>query len=885
MQEVYADQVPDPDDELLGNLLGKTYPDALPGTEVLDYLRTPKTSRYISYISFWTWTLPELSSWERKAELLDQLVAQYAAPGSEERQSETQNNITTEVPLILLEDVLSDCSAADDVEAERLFRWLGVAGRLGDRDFEWGILHERKERVQFWLGQRPDLWKILFKLGLERCERTCRKSDPTDFQQLMWMEEDRRLLGVRPPVDFANWCLEEAINSDDTVAAQWLVRRVADEIEDERISKVLVVSRLQGNDFLQKALQERLIQRGEYRTRQETRNTKEKARKERDCSSWQIAVRDRRTELIENRAPMDLLYNLARAYFGGYHGMSEYSPHERLNILLGGEEELVETVLTGFRATVSRTDLPTAEKAIELSTEERTHLLSLPFLAGFNECYESRADGDFVPDENQNRLAATLYYNLSFWPNPWGYGKTRKTPRWLQPLLNEQPELVADILIKSISPGLRKSRDFSNRLYELVNSREYKGIAEIVTTPLLRSFPVRCTERQLPGLRFLMIAAERHCPKDMFVEMIKEKLKHTSMNVAQRVYWLAAGLISSPQCFSDSLREYVAGNKRRVMHLGTYIGGRFDQLPAQLDQNYLSAIATLIRLLGAVYSPSFFDSELDSDAEDDGEFSWGMDISYRIDGFVNQLMENPSHKATRELEKLAMDETLSVWRTRLEIAIGKQKGIRREASFNHADVSSILGVLDNRQPANPADLAALTMDHLSEIATRIRNGNTSDWRQYWNVDSYNRVERPKPENACRDILLSDLQQRLANLDIDALAEGNYADDKRADIRVFFGGFNVPIEIKRSCHRNLWTAIRTQLIAKYTRNPGADGHGIYLVFWFGNHKNCLPTPDADPPPKSADELKRRLEKSLTDAEQRKISVCAIDVEDRKNLSGT
>ena len=886
MQEVHVNIVSDTDDELLGHLLEVTYPKVLPGTEVLNYLRPPKTNLVGSYDLFWTQMLSKRSRWKRKAELLDRFAEQYAALGSEERQSETHSNITMEVPLILLDEVLSDFPDSRNMTPERLFAWLGVAGRLGDWHHTWGILHERKARVQSWLSKHPEIWKALLKLGLERCQAVYQESESSNFQQQMWMEEERRLFGAKRPPNFATWCLDEALVTDDADAAEWLVRRVADEINAERISGALVDSRLGRNKFLQNALQERMCEFAEWKTweaKQEKRKRKERKKEDTELSRWQIAVRDHRDELNENRAPMRLLHNLAKAYFGGYHGMSKYTPHERLGMLLGSEEVLVETVLTGFRATVTRSDLPTPEKVIELSIEERTHLLSLPFLAGFNECYESRADEVFVPDEVQNRLATTLYYNLSFWPNPWGYGETQKNPRWLKPLLNEQPELMADTLIKSISPGWRKSQDFSNRLYELMHTKEYKVIAETVAIPLLRSFPVRCTGRQLPGLRFLLIHAERHCPKDVFIAVIQEKLSHTGMNVAQRVYWLAAGLISNPHCFSESLREYVAVNKRRVVHLGTYIGGRFDHLSAQPNQNNIIAIATLIRLLGVVYPPSLFDSELDSNVGDDDKISWGMDISYRIEAFIYLLMENPSQEATHELEKLARDGNLGVWQTRLQYAIGKQKGVRRESSFNHASVPAIQAALANRQPANIADLAALTMDFLGEVADEIRDGNTSDWRQYWNVDSHNSPERPKPEDACRDTLLSDLRQRVTPLRVDAQPEGRYADDKRADIRVSFDGFNIPIEIKKSCHRDLWTAIRTQLIAKYTRDPGADGHGIYLVFWFGNHKHCRPTPDANPPPRSADELKRRLEETLTDAERRKISVCVIDVEDRKNLN--
>lgn len=881
MREVYSSQVPDPHDELLGLLLEKTYPDALPGTEVLDYLRAPKSRQRIGYSAFWTWSLPERSSWRKKAGLLDRLAEQYTALEMEERQSGMRSDITTEVPFVLLDEVLSDSSVTVQVEPERLFGWLGVAGRLGDWDFGWGILHDRKQRVQSWLRQRPELWKILFKLGLERCKRTCGKFD-VEFQQLMWMEQDRRLLDVRPPVDFASWCLEEAIKSDDLVAAQWLVQRVADQIEDGRISRELVTSRLQGNDFLRKALQKRFIEHESSRTRQNAR--KEMAEAKSDYSSWRNAVRDNRAQLIENRAPTGLLHNLATAYFGGYRGMTEYTPHERLRILLGGAEELVETALSGFRAAISRADLPTMEKVIALRTEGSMHPLSLPFLAGFNEWHESSAresEASFVPDGGQNRLAAALYYNLSLWPNPWGYGETERDPRWLDALVSNQPQLVADIFTKSISPRLRTSQNFSDKLYELAHSRKYKGIAELVAIPLLRSFPVRCTERQLPGLRFLLIAAERHCPKELFIEITKEKLKHTSMNVAQRVYWLAAGLVSSPQCFSGSLCEFVSGKKRRVGHLGTYIGGRFDQLLVQPDQADVSAIATLIQLLGAVYPPNFFNPELDSGTEDDDSEDWGTGISYRIDAFRHQLMENPSLKATQELEKLVRNEDLSVWRTRLELAISKQKEIRREADFQHVDVSTILEVFKNLQPANAADLAALTTDHINMIAQRIRGGNESGWKEYWILDHYDRPVEPKNENACRRTFLMKLQDKFAPLNVDARHEILCADDKRADIGVSFRRFNIPIEIKRSCHLNLWSAIRTQLIPRYTRDPDSDGHGIYLVFWFGNHEKCRPTPDAGPPPKSAEELKRRLEESLTDAERRKISVCVIDVEDRKN----
>ncbi len=72
------------------------------------------------------------------------------------------------------------------------------------------------------------------------------------------------------------------------------------------------------------------------------------------------------------------------------------------------------------------------------------------------------------------------------------------------------------------------------------------------------------------------------------------------------------------------------------------------------------------------------------------------------------------------------------------------------------------------------------------------------------------------------------------------------------------GFNVPVEIKKDTHPDLWRAIHEQLIPKYVRDPGADGHGIYLVFWFGG-KGMKPPPTAKnsaTPPNSKSACGRR-----------------------------
>ena len=334
--------------------------------------------------------------------------------------------------------------------------------------------------------------------------------------------------------------------------------------------------------------------------------------------------------------------------------------------------------------------------------------------------------------------------------------------------------------------------------------------------------------------------------------------------------WLP-DFFASPASYRETLKTSISGHEQRTRHLAEFL----TTSPATiLDRFGVHDLKLLIQLVGGSYRPY-------SDYSPSREFStdsarWST--SALVTGLINQLASLPSRDATEAIKSLQSEKTLHPWRSHLTDAAYQQNITRREASFRHKDILTVLQTLDKQSPANAADLAALTIDILSGMAKQIRDGNTLDWRQYWNVDSHNRAQDPKPENACRDALLSDLRLKLERVEvhvkIDAQPEGHYADDKRSDIRVSYCDFNVPVEIKKSTHRDLWSAIKEQLITKYTRDPGAEGYGIYLVFWFGA-EGCQ-MPPSGKRPTSAHELQERLLDTLSADEKFKISICVIDV---------
>ena len=492
-------------------------------------------------------------------------------------------------------------------------------------------------------------------------------------------------------------------------------------------------------------------------------------------------------------------------------------------------------------------------------------------MAGLEEISKTAPSGKIDIDERLLRLALAVHYTVPMWPT------TRhledRPPRWFGWLLSNRPDVVADVLTRSVLSKLRNRAESPAGLHELAYSPDHACVARLASIPLLKRFPARCTSGQLSSLNHLLLAARRHCDVEPLRELIDQKCAHHGMNVAQRVHWLAAGLCIEPETYVDRLDSYATARERRIRFLAEAATRQFGLSPELRCRQSVPAFRLLIRLIGSSYRPYSFSADSDMGALVTPE----MNAADRVRDLIEMLAAISTRDASHALEALSSDNDLLAWHSLLMDATYRQKAHRREAEFVYCGIAKVLATLDCGAPANVADLAALTLEHLHQVARNIRDGNTSDWRQYWNIDQYNRPQSPRPETACRDALLSDLRNRLLPLGVDVQPEGRCADDKRADIRVSCGQFNVPVEIKRSNHRDLWRAIQLQLIAHYVRDLGTGGHGIYLVFWFGNKERYRPTPPKiGSPPSSPAELEGLLKSILLDDKLLKISICVIDV---------
>ena len=847
LDAVHSETVSDPNDQLLGRLLRHLYPNKLSPSNIGKYFRIPKNENFLGeYLFFWINTfMSKTTDPVQMAEALDSFV-QFCGNSSSINQSHRLHPDMRELPILLLGTYLKHLGVKDEIDKKRLFSWLQISTNISKNE---GSGDEAKE-IRDWFRTHPEQYKAIFKIAA---------GGSMIFGQILGF-----LFHATPPRDFASWCVDQALKEKDSnLAREYLyeaMRHLDAGKQCDGLSREELKMRIAGNPNLLNYYEELLTrqQQGSDRRKQWQRQTSENQRKaaeeQRERSEqWRNAIQSHEGELRENRAPPMLLHKLADVYFWPFMGIDGNTGQERLLGLLGGDERLVDLVLNAFRESTRRSNLPKAPDILRLASKNKQHPLALPFVAGLNQLGGDLQAGKQPLDEEGMRLALAIHFHAPL----------ADAQEWYSLILAERPDVYAKSLIQAFRLAVRKGVDRCAGLRQLAYDPSHAKVAQIAAIPLLNAFPAHCTLRRLEMLKWILIAALKHCKQDKLLEIVERKLSLKSLNAGQRIYWLAAGMLSSSSFFTQPLANALSGRggEQRIRHLANFLGDEIGgDLRAEITNLDLPAKRVLISFIGKSYRPEARRSE--------------MDATNLLETLINQVSSSCSQEASEMLNNLLQDSLLKPWHPRLRHAANRQREVRREACFTHATPKRVQRTLDNIRPANSADLAALVTDHLVQLARQVRQGETSDWRQYWNTDSAKHPQEPKHEDLCRDALLSDLQLRLEPLGIHAQPEGQYANDRRADIRICYKGLNLPIEIKKNSHRKLWTAMHGQLIGQYAQAPGANGHGIYLVFWFGAERTKARSPKGDHP-NTAKELEKCLRATLSNADARKISVVAVD----------
>ena len=864
LKEIQDGTLPDSDGQLRGALLSCLYPNVLGPSEVWQ-VALPLNPYDIHYRMNWflDHDLLRDSSNQQIASLLDALVDNVTNLVIALRESMLYN-----LPFKLLARGLAECG--EDTELSRLYGWLSIVADPLER-FHWdgGDIHP----LQTWLNTHPYIQQAIFLAWLRHCDH----DEPNTLNSIEFCHV---LLGSSLPSGFGLWCLEAAVELADTEppVAQDLLTQSYRLLQDQRMNEGLSLdvlrSQTRGHVELEQRLEELCIPRpsnpelSEAQKRRRALLEERREEERRQQLERESDLRSQVTELRDNRFFPRGMHSLAQVYFGKTgRSNAEIPPDQRISEFIGGDPDLVEAVMAALRRAVYRDDIPEADETVSLNLDSKFSFLAFPVLASLELLYnEDPALLDEL-DDTLKRNALAIHYCVSPVLNR---DPNQPTP-WFARLLEHDHELVLEVLFRCVHAAMRAGVQFPPGLRDLDNiEHTHPALAFELTTRLVVSFPVRAPQAQMPLLDRLLDRMLK-AGKPEFEKLVEEKLSMKSMDIAQRIRWLTVGALLRPALHLVEFEEYAGKSQTRVRHLAGFLCNRLrnnwfadSPLVKNLDPQ---AVAAFIRLMGSSYDPMEISGM--------GPVFVGpeIDTSWRIQDLISLLGSKASQEANGALRILINNPRLFKWRDRFRWAEERQRILLRDATYTHPSVEQVQRTLDSGLPTNEADLAALLNDHFNSIAKDIRGSDSNLWRQFWNEDENRQPDEPKHEDSCRDALLAILQQRLPT-EVDAAPEGHYVSDKRADIRVSYGGFNVPIEIKKDSHRYLWSALQDQLIAQYTTHPATSGHGIYLVLWTDSDEIGR-RPDGNRPA-TPDELRELLEGDLAPDQTSKISVRVLDV---------
>ncbi|MDO9113164.1 MAG: hypothetical protein Q7U63_05135 [Polaromonas sp.] len=841
LQDISTNNVQDPEDELLGTLLSALYPGQIPASELWTYLRQPKSgSLFGSYRRFWHELAEQDTPIEEIVALLDARVSSGYQLSDEEDKMESARIIGA----LLVRGVTEH---GQELDIAHLTRWLS----LGLGKHHYGLLEpEHKESLKNWLKDHPAQYRALFEYGLSEIEE-----DEKSSWRGLWRVQ-QQLYEAPEPLDADRWYLSLAMRAEHIELRQQLVLE-AFRLTERKAGPNAAIALLEKwridhpadvpwiDAFLQRPYppEESDQERIDSRVKRVAR-TQERERQKLEFFESKLPG------FADGKADLGALVEIGNAYLNSSHRSHEKNPEARLREFLNQNQQWVELALHGLRQCLFRADLPTADAIVELNNEGRRYNLATPCLAAMQLHWtESPAAALALPDSVlETAVAFRLIHNYD------------ATPDWFKSLVTTRPAILARVMGPLISAQIAAKKEHAGGLYALAHDADYAQIAKLIVPALLKSFPAKAHQKQLQSLRLLIVSLMTSLDNTVQLEIIADRLANKPGDVAQRVYWYTAGLQLAPGIYLPTAAPYVTQTQARISHLIDLVHEQRERDHARITQPVV-ALKFLIETLGPRCTPGW--------PNQSGWVSPAMELGRYVDGLITLLAGNPEDVAKLALADLLLRKDLQAWNDSLRRAMFDQRLTRRNALFQPASVKRVSDTLANLTPANAADLCALTLDHLQQLAHEIRNGNTNDYRQYWAGDT------PRLEDECRDQLLSDLKLRLDPLRINAEPEGRYADEKRADIKVSAQGYNIPIEIKRETHKKeLWKAIEHQLIAKYTRELASDGYGIYLVFWFGGTQQPV-AGDGGTKPKTALELQERLQKTVPLGYQHKITVLVID----------
>lgn len=323
--------------------------------------------------------------------------------------------------------------------------------------------------------------------------------------------------------------------------------------------------------------------------------------------------------------------------------------------------------------------------------------------------------------------------------------------------------------------------------------------------------------------------------------------------------WLSAAFVADFEAFSDQVTNFSCECRERLWDLRKIASSRRDEEVQKLELS-VEQLSFLVRQFGPLWPVASHPN----DGWNGDRNPW--DATNFLRHTPNQFTNKQNQKAIDQLEELIQSGAVGTHLEYAQNALANAKRAYAEAKHSAGSLDEVRNILLSGKPANVRDLQKLFLEEFSLYQARVRTGQTDSYLTFWEG------EKPHIENYCRDRLLDGLEERMGAYGVRVHKEGAMANETRVDLLLTCDDFDLPVEIKRQWHPDLWTAACNQL-ETYSQNYRTDGTGVYLVIWHGYVKGkSIPKPPNSDVPQSARELLEAIPKNLP----RKLSSATVPV---------
>lgn len=586
-------------------------------------------------------------------------------------------------------------------------------------------------------------------------------------------------------------------------------------------------------------------------------NEKKAARRKRNRQAVEENIQS-----IRSGEHLSLLGWCAERYFG----RPDDTDGNSLESEIGREN--FRAVCDGFLKLLERSADLSPESILEIERQGQYCRWWYALVAGMDDYWNRHQSVDKLSD---SLLASLLVINAGYPTFVYdGNVQSQRDHAWKQWLFVHRPAFVLDIYLLIARSKLATGSAHVNGLYELLNHEAFASLRAQAAFDLLCEFPLAPTQY----LEDMLLSILRSPGlKSAFVSLARRHLEDANANMDSDRYdlWLSAAYFGSPDEFRARLLERGQSRSEIVWRLRDLTEGS-RRKPAKMSSDLsVGQLADIIRIASRHFK------NVDHPRGWSGNTNpW--DAAEYVRELISRLAANPSPQASTTLADLEGSPDLESYKDYLKHALAGQAVLYIDTAYEQPNWRQVVEALANRLPANVADLQALVFAHFNDLKESIAHSNVDLFKRFWNEDSYGKVELPKPEESCRDVLVELLRPRLQPLGILVEPEGHMARDKRADIIVMSGSMKIVIELKRDYHSEVWTAPEGQLDRLYVRDPNASGYGIYGVFWFGQRRpKKMPLPLGGAlRPESPEDMEVALRDSLAAEKRMRIGVAVIDV---------